>query len=208
MTMGCAAAAAAGSFAAEERPVFSDFFTPPGGLDLYLRHMHDLTGWRRVKSPSRRGARSLEMTLRFSKRFRRATLFWDLSPVHFTRLRTALFNPNGPEHPVYFRSVLRTTKRKVWRAPYYGSSGGAESRPGRPHDSGAKPLPPGGSGWIPYEVDLERDAMMRTGREDDDRGSIDDAAFEFIMFFFEPPDGYRRWGEPLRLIMDGIECFA
>lgn len=108
-------------------PIYSNFFGSPIRLDRYMRNMRDLVSSQVVKKPSLRGGHSLEMEFRFSEKDRYGTLLWDLAPVHLSRVRFHVFNPNPPGLEIILKTTLADTERRQWLL----GSDGRPLRPGR-----------------------------------------------------------------------------
>ena len=96
-------------------PAYFNFFGAPVRPDRYARNMHALTASRVVTKPSIHGGHSLEMELRFSEKDRTGTLLWDLAPVHLSRVRFRVFNPNPARFEITLKATLADSENRQWR---------------------------------------------------------------------------------------------
>lgn len=111
---GIACGAAGTALGAAQTPAYFNFFGSPVCPDRYTRNMADLVVSRVVSEPSLRGGHSLEMEFRFSEKDRYGTLLWDLAPIHISRVRFHVFNPNPSGLKIILKTTLADTKRRQW----------------------------------------------------------------------------------------------
>ncbi len=95
-------------------PAYFNFFGAPVRPDRYTRNIAALTASRGVEEPSLSGGHSLEMEFRFSGKNRFGILLWDLAPVHLSRVRFHVFNPNPSRLEITLKTTLADTERRQW----------------------------------------------------------------------------------------------
>jgi len=187
--LGMAACGAVGTVCAKpaDPAVYFSFFDSAVRPDRYLRTMYDLVQIRKVAAPTFQGERSLEMQFRFSEKNRKGRLHWDLSPVRFGRFRVRLWNPNPKALRIFPKVLLEDASGRAWRIPYA---------------SGKRPLPASSNaGWIVFDGDLAEADCVRG------QPGGDPAAITSLSLVFEVRRDFGAFGQPLLLVLDGLECF-
>lgn len=99
---------------APQIPAYFSFFGAPVRPDRYTRNMAALTASQVVTEPSLCGGHSLEMEFWFSEKDRSGTLLWDLAPVHLSRVRFHVFNPNPPHLEIVLKTTFADSGGRQW----------------------------------------------------------------------------------------------
>lgn len=171
--------------AAPETPAYFDYFSSHVRPDRYTRNMLGLVSSRVVDEPSRDGGRSLEMNIAFPEM---GQLVWDIPVMKISRIRFSVYNPNPSTEVIRLSPVLLDTKDRSWNLV----KNGIVLKSGE---------------WTTVDLKLADADEVTKGKDTFKPAGLKDAVFFVIFLKFETGSDFTEAGQPLKLYLDGMECY-
>ena len=172
--------------AAPETPAYFDYFSSHVRPDRYTRNMLGIVSSRVVDEPSRDGGRSLEMNIAFPEM---GQLVWDIPVMKISRIRFSVYNPNPEVQIIRLSPVLLDTADRSWNLVKNGIA----------LKSGE---------WTTVDLKLADAAeVTKKGKATIKPSEIKDAVFVVMFLKFEAGSDFKGTGQPLKLYLDGMECY-
>ena len=183
--MGTLLLAAGSCGAAPETPAYFDYFSSPVRPDRYTRNMLGLVSSRVVDEPSRAGGRSLEMNIAFPEM---GQLVWDIPVMKISRIRFSVYNPNPKTQVIRLSPVLLDTADRSWNLVTNG-------------------IVLKSSEWTTVDIKLADADEVIKGKESFKPSEVKDPVFFVIFLQFDAGGDFKGSGQPLKLYLDGMECY-
>ena len=171
--------------AAPETPAYFNYFGAPVRPDRFTRNMYGLVSSRIVDEPSRDGGRSLEMNIAFPEM---GQLVWDIPVMKISRIRFSVYNPNPEAQVIRLSPVLLDTADRSWNLV----TNGIALKSGE---------------WTTVDLKLADADEVVKGKETFKPSEMKDPVFFVIFLQFETGSDFKGTGQPLKLYLDGMECY-